>query len=88
MLQVVKAQDHDMTSLEVRMASQVNGITQNLEYLSKDAQAVKKDVGVFSAIKHLVTDVELEARAASTHADLKVLTAQTKGFAEHLDGYL
>ena len=52
MLQVVKAQERDMTSLEIRIASQVNGITQTLGDLSKESQAGNKDVGVFSAIKY------------------------------------
>ena len=88
MLQDMEAQERDMTSLEIRIASKVNGITETLEYLSKESQAVTKDIGVFAAIKHLVTDAELEARTESINSDIKMLTAQTSGFVEQLNGYL
>jgi hypothetical protein len=88
MLQVVKAQATDANSLELRIASQMSEIHQTMEHLSGESQAVKKDIGVFAAIKHLVTDTQLETRTESINTDIKMLTAQTNGFAEHLNGYL
>ena len=88
MLQVLVAQWRDTTTLEARISGKLNGFSQDLGHMGKEAQSVKKDVGVFSAIKHLVTDTELETRTAAINADLKLLTAQTSGFAEHLNGYL
>ena len=64
-LQVVKQQDahaRDTTDLEMRIAVQLNGITRDIGELGKESQAVKRDVGVFEAIKHLVTESALDAR--------------------------
>ena len=77
-----------MTSLEVSVSGKVIETTQTLDHLNKESRDVKKDVGVFSAIKHLVTDSQLEARAASIHAHIKTFTAHTSGFVDHLNGYL
>jgi hypothetical protein len=90
-LQVVKQQDahaRDTTDLEMRIAVQLNGITRDIGELGKESQAVKRDVGVFEAIKHLVTESALDARTAAIYEDLKVLTLKTQSFAEHLEGYL
>ena len=70
------------------MAAQVNDLRQKMEYLSGESQAVKKDIGVFDSIKHFVSDTDLEKRTGSINADIKMLTGQTNGFAEHLNGYL
>jgi hypothetical protein len=88
MLQVVATQGRDMTLLEGRIGIQLNDVKLKTDYLSVESQAVKKDIGVFAAIKHLVTDSQLEERTASINTDIKMLTDQTKGFAEHLNGYL
>ena len=88
-LQVVKQQDahaRDTTDLEMRIAVQLNGITRSIEDLGKESQAAKKDVGVFEAIKHFVTESALESRTAAIYEDIKVLTLKTQTFAEHLEG--
>ena len=43
---------------------------------------------MFSPRSSIVTYTELETNTASTNADIKMLTAQTSGSAEHLNGYL
>ena len=90
-LQVVKQQDahaRDVNDLETRVAGQINGITQNIENMGKESQGVKRDVGVFEAIKHFVTESALEARTAAINEDIKALTLRTNTFADHLGGYL
>ena len=90
-LQVVKQQDahaRDTTDLEMRIAVQLNGITRDIGELGKESQAVKRDVGVSEAIKHLVTESALDVRTAAIYEDIKVLTLKTQSFAEHLEGYL
>ena len=61
----------DLTSLEARMAGAVNQVSQGLGGAAKTAPDAKKDVGFFTAIKHMVTDVQLEARTETINADLK-----------------
>ena len=88
MIHIVKNMGKDLNLLEVSMAGAVNQVSQGLEEVTKTASDAKKDVGVFAAIKHMVTDVQLEARTEAINADLKAIKGQTQSFAEHLAGYL
>jgi hypothetical protein len=88
MIHVVKGMGGDLTSLEVRMCGAVNQASQGLQETAKTASDAKKDVGVFTAIKHMVTDAQLDARTEAINEDLKAIKAQTQTFTEHLAGYL
>ena len=88
MIHVVKGMGGDFTSLEVRICGAVNQVSQGLEGAAKAASDANKDVGAFTAIKHIVTDAQLDARIETINEDLKAIKAQTQSFAEHLAGYL
>ena len=88
MTHVVKGMGGDLTNLEVRVTGAVNQVSQGLEEAAKAASDAKKDIGVFTAIKHMVTDAQLDARTEAINEDLKAIKAQTQSFAEHLAGYL
>ena len=68
-LQIVQQQSLDVTNLEVRITESVNPIQHAL------GKCVG-DVNVFAAIKHYVTDTELENRTASISENLKAFKVQ------------
>ena len=80
-MQIVQQQGVDMTDMQVQIVTAVNPIKQALD-------GCLRDVNVFAAIKHYVTEELLEARTASIHEDIKALTHQCNQFSTSLGGYL
>ena len=74
-IQAAKGVGVDLSNFELGVAGQINVMTQSLDELDKASVALKKDVSGFPAMKHLVTDAQLEARTEAINADLKSLKA-------------
>ncbi len=85
----------DATDLEVRAAARINEVEANLNNITPRVaelekgvgllEPLKKDLGVFTTIKNVVTQENLDARVAEIENQIKDLATQSNRFVEHLD---